>query len=60
MSPATLLSSIKQYSGMDIFPAILISHMRFGDIYANREVIFIDLQGANENPAISYSCDPVK
>ena len=30
---------------MDIFPAINISHMGIGGIYANHEVIFIDLQG---------------
>jgi hypothetical protein len=35
----------KQYSGMDISLAINNSHMGFGDVYANHEVIFIDLQG---------------
>jgi hypothetical protein len=47
MSPATLLSSIKQYLGMDISSINL--HERIGDVYANHEVIFIDLQGDKED-----------
>ncbi|KAF0425134.1 hypothetical protein F8M41_006388 [Gigaspora margarita] len=63
----TTIILTKQYSG----PAIIISHMGFGDIYANPSVIFIDLQGdqrsdemqcviASEDPGISYSCEIYK
>jgi hypothetical protein len=41
---------IKQYSGMDIFPIIFISHMDLGVcmLILFLIVIFIDLQGINE------------
>jgi hypothetical protein len=40
---------------MDIFPAIIISHMGFWDVYANHEVIFIDLQGRGFNVMMKCS-----
>ena len=46
MSPGYML--IKQYSGMDIFSSNHYFAYGIGDIYANHEVIFIDLQGINK------------
>ena len=41
---ATIIILTKQYLNIDIFSAIIISHMGFESVYTNPEVIFIDLQ----------------
>jgi len=63
----------KQYSGMDILSAIIISHMGFGVYMLILFLIVILLlicKGimddemrcviANENPALTYSCNIIK
>ncbi len=48
ISGHAIIISIKQYSGMDIFSGNQYLAYGIGNIYADHEVIFIDLQGVNK------------